>query len=141
MDEDELLTDTIEKSHTLHQIFIDQEKLDVVGELNTPFPTLFHHVMDVTEGVDRLKKKYKLSQLLCDEAQPDNPVRMSRSEYKLFRAIRVLPEYHAVMKHAVMKPLEDEVKERLRSKTITERRRNETRDKVRVACLEKVFGI
>jgi len=145
MDKDLLLTDTVEKSNTLYQILIEQEKLDVVGELNTPFPTLFHHVMEVTEGVDRLKKKYKLSQLLCDEAQPDNPdipdipdnpVRMTRSEYKLFRAIRVLPEYNAVMK-----PLEDEVKERLRSKTITERRRNETRDKVRVACLEKMFGI
>jgi hypothetical protein len=134
--EDDLLTDTVEKSKALYQILIDQEKLDVVGELNTPFPTLFHHVMEVTESVDRLKKKYKLSQLLCDEAQPDNPVRMSRSEYKLFRAIRVLPEYNAVMK-----PLEDEVKERLHSKTITERRRNETRDKVRVACLEKMFGI
>ena len=136
MEEDELLTDTVEKSKALYQILIDQEKLDVVGELNTPFPTLFHHVMEVTEGVDRLKKKYKLSQLLCDEAQPDNPVRMSRSEYKLFRAMRVLPEYNAVIK-----PLEDEVKERLHSKTVSERRRNETRDKVRVACLEKMFGI
>jgi len=136
MEEDELLTDIVEKSHALHQLVIDQETLDVVGKLNTPFPTLFHHVMEVTEGVDRLKKKYKLSQLLCNEVQPDNPVRMTRSEYKLFRALRVLPEY----KH-VMKPLEDEVKERLHSKTMTERRRNETRDNVRVACLEKMFGI